>query len=373
MLASLLFVLIGAMPGSFLLRTADALEDQRGILPVLQAPSEEAARRIMAGGKLFAGGNPSLINEVSGRAAGLMLMSPLAGTPGAGDVVFWFADEAHPLDSALGASGTFVVAFGNITVPTTGFAVPPCAEAHGVSPTLGMALQAWIFTAELVGACTRKMRMPVIYESVGLPGGFPRLQEFQSKGIFFHPECTVALQQPGEAGEAYIAAVSDMLRRCERVHRSTFDRVGQWAAQVLRGPRKPWMLAMGHMFPDEISGTSFAENFQTALYNAGFSNEPFPKMDIVKGDVVVFVGYQHPPLPILEQCKRVGARMAYISIMQHRDFPTGSGVIWIDPMWPWADGCVTLPGYDIPAFPASGVVDVALAWEIDRSTRMVVR
>ena len=367
MLATLLCaLLIGAMPNSILLRSADALESIRATLPAMQAPSEEVARRIIAGGKLYAGGNPSLVSEVSGRAGGLMLVAALGDAPSPGDAVLYFADAAHPLDPALGANGAYVVAFGQAAPPVTGYAVPPCAEAYGLSPTLGMAMQAWVFTAELVGACTRQNKMPVIFETIGLYGGYPRMQAFQAKGLVFHPECTVPLQRPGLLGNEYITEVAAILRRCERENRAELDRAGQWAAQALRGTRKPWMFSMGHIFPHEVGDTAIAEHFQSAHYNAGFSNEPFPDVSLGKGDLITFIGYQHPPIPLLEHAKTVGARFVYVSVHQHRDFATGPRVVWIDPMWPWADACVTIPGYDIPAFPASGVVDAAIAWEIDR-------
>jgi hypothetical protein len=38
--------------------------------------------------------------------------------------------------------------------------------------------------------------------------------------------------------------------------------------------------------------------------------------------------------------------------------------LYIDPGWPLADGCVTVPGYDVPSLPASGVVQAAIYWTV---------
>lgn len=361
LLCALLFC---AQPDSFLVRTAATVEAQREVLDEYRMPAEEVARRIIAGGKLHAGGAPSLVSEVSGRAGGLMLLTPWAGTATAQDVLLWFGDDAHPLDVAA-VAGAYVVGFGD-TIPGASASIPPCHEARALSPSVGMVIQAWIFVAEVVAACTRAKHMPVFYETVGLPSGFPRIAAFQAKGIFFHPECTVAPQAAGRLGEAYITALSDTLRRCERENRAGLDRAGQWVAQTLRSRRKPWMLCMGHFLPGEIADTDLGTRYRSATYNAGFSNEPLPKLEIGKGDAVLFVGYQHPPTPVLEHCKVAGARAVYSSVLADRNFRTGPGMIWLDPMWPWADACVTLAGYDIPILSPSGVVGAAIAWEIDR-------
>ncbi len=58
--------------------------------------------------------------------------------------------------------------------------------------------------------------------------------------------------------------------------------------------------------------------------------------------------------------------------MRHRDYASDPGAIWIDPMWSWADGCVWIEAYDVPALPASGIVNGAIAWEIYRLTAVLL-
>ena len=43
---------------------------------------------------------------------------------------------------------------------------------------------------------------------------------------------------------------------------------------------------------------------------------------------------------------------------------TAVSVLYVDPAWPLSDGCVTVPGYDVPILPASGVVQAAIYWTI---------
>ena len=368
MLASLIAtVLLAAQPGSFLEKTAEALESARGDAPAMQAMCEDVARRICGGGKLYVGGNPSLVSEFTGRAGGLMLATPLGdATPTAGDAVMFFPDAEHPFPQPLAGSGGAVVVFGGEAAGA--HVAPPLTAGRGLSPTLQMAIQGWVFTAELIAACTREEKMPVMYESIGLGGGMPRIRKYQEAGLLLHTDLKVERMAVGKISGAYIDEVTAMLRRCERENRSNLDRAGQWAATSLRNGGMPRMYSMGHLFPGEIENTAIGESFRSATWNAGLSFIDYPRDEYAKGDVLIYVGYQHPPLPMLRNGKSAGARTVYVCVHPERDFPTGASNVWIDPMWPFADACISLPGYDIPILPASGIVSAAIAWEIARVT-----
>ena len=57
-----------------------------------------------------------------------------------------------------------------------------------------------------------------------------------------------------------------------------------------------------------------------------------------------------------------------LTSFKDRDFTQDPNVIWIDPMWNWADGCVPIENYEVPILPASGIVNSAIAWDIYEST-----
>ena len=57
---------------------------------------------------------------------------------------------------------------------------------RSISPTLENAIVGWTFMGELVAAFTRLGKMPVIYETIGLYNGVPRINAFDAKGIYFH-------------------------------------------------------------------------------------------------------------------------------------------------------------------------------------------
>lgn len=369
MLLSLLCsVLITVQPGSYLLRTATAIEHSADDIPAMQPLAEAVAKRICAGGKLYAGGNASLIAEISGRAGGLMLVEALgAATPGATDAVLYFVDKENPLPATLANAGAQLVIFGEDAASPSHIGRVPTTE--GLSPTHAMAIQAWLFTAELIAACTRENRMPVIYETIGLYGGTLRMQQYHDKGIFFHEKSDVPRLAVGDLSYEYIKRVAAMLRRCAKEHRADLDRAAAWSAQAVRAGKQPTLYSMGHMFPDEVAKTEIGATFHSEPWNEGFSYLPQPPVNFAKGQAVLYLGYQHPPQSILQEAKTASARAVYVSVVKDRDFPTGNNVVWIDPMWPFADACVPIPGYDIPALPASGVANAAIAWEIYRLTQ----
>lgn len=358
-------VLTGALSDSYLLRTADALDRMKEDIPIMVKGADSVAKRIVAGGKLYAGGNPALVSEITGRAGGLMLTTGLPEKINVDtDAIIFFVDSDHLLPSESSAMGACWVVLG-VTQPVEG-ATTLMMRDYGISPTLTMAIQAWMFTGELISACTRLGKMPVLYESIGLYGGILRQQKYQGNNIFWHDTHQVPQISAGLLATEYANLVSAMLRRCEARHRSDFDTVGEWIADAKKTSRTLIMYSMGHLFPDEVGKTAIGSMFRSEVWNAGFSYIPEPKDVYAKGDVVIHIGYQHPPRTMLERAENAGAKAVYVAPYMDRDFPTDENTVWIDPMYPFSDACVPIDGYDIPALASSGVINSAIAWEIYR-------
>ncbi len=350
---------------SYLLQTANALDNAKRDIPSMVQAGEQVARRIVAGGKLYAGGNSALVSEITGRAGGLMLISNLPEEMDRHtDAVVFFVDGEHPLPKEATETDTCWVVFG-ATQPIAGTQTI-LMQDYGLSPTLTMAIQAWMFTGELISACTRLGKMPVLYESIGLYGGIPRIQKYQGNNIFWHETHQVSPIPAGSMAEEYANRVSAMLRRCEAKHRSDFYTVGKWVSEAKKAGHSLTMYSMGHLFPDEVAKTAIGNLFRSEVWNAGFSYIPEPKDVYAKGDVVIHIGYQHPPRTMLERSQSAGAKAVYVAPYMDRDFPTDENTVWIDPMYPFSDACVLINKYDIPALASSGVINSAIAWEIYR-------
>lgn len=362
-----------AVPESCVLRTAEALRRARADLPVMAEAADAAAARLADGGKLYASGQPSMVSELCGRAGGLMLIQRLgSAVPQEGDVVLFSRPNDDEIPPALLSSGALVIVLGSNPADGVRFAFLNYSQETGVSPTLANAIPGWLFTGELIAALTRLGKMPVVYESIGAYGGYPRIERYQKKGVFWHEEHAVPPIQAGEIGARFIETVTAFLERVEREQRPLLEQTARWAADAKRNGHQLIMYSMGHLFPAEVQDTAIGEVFESAVWQSGFMQQALPDHTYAEGDVLIHIGYQHPPYRLLDRARPAGARVAYVDVMRHRDYANDPGVIWIDPMWPWADGCVEIEGYDVPALPASGIVNGAIAWEIHRLTQVLL-
>lgn len=360
----------GEPPDSVLLRTRAALAATRGDLHEIAASAEAAAERLAGGGALYAAGDAAWISELSGRAGGMMLVQGLGGnTAGPGDVVLLFDNGAGPAPADLAASGALVVAFAESAPADTAQHVQLQGSACAISPRLSAAIAGWVYTGELVAALTRRGKMPVMFASIGIYGGYPRIYEYQKRGVFWHEKHDVPPVEAGVFGGAYIDAVTAILERVEAEQRPLLEQAAEWSAQAGRDGRQLVMFSMGHLFPAEVGETEIGRTFESAVWNSGFFNWTPPAREYHQGDVLIHIGYQHPPYRLLEQARPHGARVVYVDLYRHRDYADDPDVLWIDPMWPWVDAVVAVPNYDIPILPPSGVLNAAIAWEIFRLTQ----
>ena len=368
LLIGLLTVVAAAdLPESYLLRVEGTLGLCRHDVAAMKAPAEQAAARLAAGGAFWAGGQGSWVSELSGRAGGFMMLKGLGDqAPAPEDVVLFAPDAGEDVPQVVLESGAMVVVFGSCP---SGAGLP-CfsnhAEEGAVSPTLANAIPAWVFTGELVAALTRLGKMPVMYESIGAYGGYARMRQYDNGTIAFHDDRDVPPVEAGVLGNRFLDRVGAMLERIEKEERADLDRAGAWAREAKAAGKALVMYSMGHLFPDEVGKTAIGRLFRSAVWNAGFPHHSKPDDTYALGDLVVFIGYQHPPEVLLGRARPAGARVVYVTVRADRDYVRDEDVIRIDPMWDWPDACVELDGYDIPVLAASGIVNGAIAWEIYR-------
>lgn len=362
MAGSLLAAPETTVPDSYVLRMNLVVEACRASLSAMQEPAEEAARRLASGGKLWAAGQPSMVSELTGRAGGIMMIRALGdNTPEAADVVLWTAEPGVSPPTSWRDSKAQVVVIGEAAAPY----LSNHAEPSHVSPTLANAVPAWTFTGELIAALTRLGKMPVMYETIGGYGGFARIEKYKRGELAFHDDVTVPPVPPGVIGARYLDALSAKLKRVEAEERAALDKTGAWLRDARQQEKHIFLYCMGHQIPDEVKNSKIGAFFPNAVWNAGF-RQPHPQDTYAPGDVAVQIGYQHPADELLRLARPAGARVAYVSVRPDRDFTHDPEVVWIDPMWDWLDGCVSVEGYDIPILPASSVLNGAIVWELYR-------
>src|SRR5690606_19001726 len=115
--------------------------------------------------------------------------------------------------------------------------------------------------------------------------------------------------------------------------------VGRRAAEARAAGQRTIMYSMGHRFPSEVADTAIGTEFESAVWNSGFSAFLVPEDSYQAGDVVIHIGYQHPPYRLLPKIAQAGAFLAYVDLYEHRDYRSNPNILWIDPMWDWTDAC----------------------------------
>ncbi|MBM4038615.1 MAG: hypothetical protein FJ290_08885 [Planctomycetes bacterium] len=288
------------------LRVVKGLEEQ---VPSLARIADEAARKLIAGGKPYLAGEYGMVMELHVRAGGLCA-TRLYHWPktqlSANDIVLVsdYGARTHPglvraaelgLWNELDKSGALFLVFTSEETPSleqlpaTGRAIllklpadsrvirAPSGELLLKAASPAIAIAQWAFVAELIGACRRQGKQLAVYLSIHLDEGRKRFE--RTKGLVFEPDL-----KPEPA------------------------RAGQFAKEFL-----------GHV--------------RTAL-------------EAVRKD---------------EAANKLGARTIFLTSLgpgaeQARD-PLH---LYVNPHWPLSDGCLDLPGYEVKACPLSGIMGITV-------------
>jgi hypothetical protein len=351
------------------------LHDVRSQMPDIVRSVEPAARLLVAGGHLYSGGpQADFAPEAEGRSGGLMGMRPLAGaTPARGDVVLYArTGPATDLDEQIlakyKADGVYVVAF----MPRSSDRTPACDALIDTGSDQGLPLgegadakicpidsivniaAMWTWTAELTAACTRLGRMPVLYESYGMPNGRQRDEKYT--GQTFHDDMNVGPVSAQTLGNAYLDSLELSLKRIVAQQMSAIVTAGQWLRETPAGEAQCWFI--GHMFPAHFQDSRAPQPMRLDTPINGQV-----KVKAGRDALVLFVGYQQAPQQLVDQAKADGFRLAYMSVTRATG-DVADNIRYIDPAWDLPDAAVRIEGYDIPVFPPSGVLDAAIYWSI---------
>ena len=181
----------------------------RSNLATLAKSAERAADEFVAGGGFWvAGRQADFIAEACGRAGGLMAVAPLGErVPANRDVILYavpgsLSPEDLNIIGQWQEKGATVIKFSS-----------PSGLYRDYFPidTVANLVELWTWTGEFVAACTRLGKMPVLYQSYGLPGGPERGKKYQGKR--FHDDLTVKPIPAGLLGRAYLDQIERMLAK----------------------------------------------------------------------------------------------------------------------------------------------------------------
>lgn len=345
-----------ATEDNYLARLQSELNHSRDRLPATTASAEQAAQAFLAGGNLWAAGRQAdFISEMCGRAGGLMPLAALGKhEPKQGDVVLL------AVPGRLDAEETEKVAGwqkGGVTV--VGFA-SDAGLYHGCAPldTVLNAANGWVWTGEFVAACTRKGKMPILYLSYGLPGGLERGRKYQGQRI--HGDFSIQPIPAGNLGKAYLGQIQSALTSVQSTQMTNLVRAASAWRSVPTSAAAT--LVIGHLFPRHLQDPR-VKTYSTFI-SAPATGRLEAEHERRLGQFNLYLGYQYAPQSLIDQTRTNGTHLVYVSA-QSGQLPAGaSNVVYLNPGFPLTDACVTVPGYDIPILPASGVVQAALYWSL---------
>ena len=353
----------------------------RSQMPAIIASAQEAARRLVSGGMIYvAEAQPGFSREAISRAGGVMSARSISCkdrvTPTHNDVILMGLDGEFNVDEqeallAWLAKGASIVVFATEAVDigqalssqvtiVRGGPKGMTIEVDGQeklcpTDTLVNAVNLWVWTAECTSACTRLGKMPVHYWSHGLTGGRDRTNRYAGK--IFHDDFDIKAIPAGILGHAYLDTVKSCLFSFRSSQMTKLKRAATWYRRGLR-THQATTLTIGHFFPGHIMD-SRAPQAITLHESNGLLITQAPETDLQPGQFVFYLGYQFAPSRLINESLTQGYRLVYLTV---KPGEPAENIIHLCPGWPLDDGCVRVPGYDVPILPASGVINAAIYW-----------
>ena len=341
----------------------DAIEHSRQQLSVITASAESAAQRLLSGGSIWAGGRQrDFAPEAGGRAGGLMFVKGLAGnSPASGDIVL-YAVPGRLCEQDRALFETWPEDVQVVTFSSDPDAVFKSTESPGLrigdvkhdqicpTDTVVNIINMWAWTGELTSAFTRRGKMPILYQSIGIEGGLDRIGKYS--GQTFHKDMQISPIPEGKLFTDYLDAIDKMLGELQTDRLSTLQRAAQWWRNA--GEKNSVALTIGHMFPAHFQDERAPQRCTLAKNRSPSPNEKF----------ALHLGYQRAPQNLIDEAVKTGRKLVYASVERGKSAETAKNVVYFEPGWPLPDSCVEVPGYDIPILPASGVINAAIYWAV---------
>ena len=349
-----LFASVAATADNYLLCLQATLTQTRSNLGALTQGAERAAGEFAAGGNLWAAGRQQdFLAEACGRAGGLMAIAPLGQRiPAKHDVILYAVpgllnSEDFKLVDGWQEHGATVIKF-----------TSPAGLYRERFPldTVANVVDLWTWTGEFVAACTRLGKMPVLYQSYGLPGGPERGKKYQ--GRKFHEDLTIEPIPTGALGREYLKQIALMLAKISDTQMPKILEAATWWRQA----GSTTTLVTGHMFPRHTQDPR-APSPGSVVAVAAWEDKDWLDASHPP-QFVLCLGYQFAPRKLIDQAKALGVKLVYSDVQPAQPPQPSGNILYIDPAWPLADGCVAMPGYDVPILPASGVIQAAIYWTI---------
>ncbi|HZZ43424.1 MAG TPA: hypothetical protein VFE58_10850 [Tepidisphaeraceae bacterium] len=374
---------------NYLSLISDRIAAIRSDLPHLIKLGQKMADHLLAGGDIFTPPiAPFWPNEFGNRAGGMMGIRSLDRIdPKNKNNVAYFAIPASKTWNAKpdeklrklidSTANLFVIGryedLQNVA-PKSRFAgftggAPTDAGLYATGPHKPLAslrefdifVRGWITAGEMIAACTRAGRMPIIWMSVWLEGALPRnahffthdnLREPWDTPLFHHGQYVPPLA-PGRVANEFLAEL-------QMIHTRLVDQApalataGKWLTAAARAGKRTWTVAVGHSYPEllELSPES-----HTYPIHWGQSLSDLSKAipaEYGAGDVALHFGYAPVDNTNVQGLLNRGLKLIHTSPygnamtpLKHKNF------LYFDLPWRPADATIDIPGYSVRILPMS--------------------
>jgi uncharacterized phosphosugar-binding protein len=366
------------------------------VLPDITRATDIAAEKLSSGGNLYAAGEDAFTVEAEGRGGGMMMLERLTEKTKltAQDVVL-VGVETNQDAAALAAcrrareTGAHVVLFSpafeepppplaalcNVHIDNfASSAVVPGVARWRTPPTSSVfnVTALWTYTAELVGSLTRRGKIPVMFQSVLVPGGRERNAKYNGVAFAdqparrrFHDDMTVPPQAEGRLGRAYLDALR---RQVSGLRGATLDQLGtvatMMAHRALAGGSAHFQ-TISHFTTYEVRKPGLPPWIKTAYEDWREFGPERLAGQMKPGDVFLELGYYDLRSAHVAAVQQAGAK--YMAALCHAPvapLTSAQPDMLIDAQWEYGDAAVTLPGYDIRILPTSAVLQAAIFWTV---------
>jgi len=368
------------------------IEGIRMDLPHLIAMGEKMAGYLLAGGDIFTPAvNPFWPSEFGGRAGGLMCIK--GKVDNRRDVAYFALNNPHKSDPAKneqlqklikGKAHLFaigrredlgVLADHPRIEMCTGGADPeegfyqydefaPLASVRAFEQFV----RGWITIGEMIAACIRAEKMPIIYMSVWLEGSlarnasFPRDEQsnYGEPGEYgrgsplqvFHQDRFVLPLAPGYVAESFLAGAELFVDALDG-QSAILNKAGQWMADAFSAKKRIWAVATGHSYP-RVLELPEKHNYPIEWGPPISSIARAVPADLKRGDVALHLGYAPIHLKNLESLLRRGVNYIHTTPYGKRaGMPESKNFLWFELPWRPADAWVDVPGYGVRILPSS--------------------
>lgn len=233
--------------------------------------------------------------------------------------------------------------------------------------TLANALNGWVLTGEMVGALTRRGKMPPVWKSFAYPDSREWVERYFEKKQF-HDDYKVSPVAARQIGGAFIDRIRSHLRRLRETQVGNIRDAAKLIADESAAGRKTVVAWQGHM------PWTYVGKFEDKSWARAVELHPFLKSqceEYVKntpdGALVLSLGDQGLDPRGVEVWKQKRQRVIHAS-GHHVDpaFAPGPGLLkWIDLGYAYGDACVNIDGYPARFGAPSGIMQLAAYAGID--------